>query len=130
MAIIPQIDLRTGQNNNEKLTSYRELNTLCFLEICVNRLKNQSQPQATEYKATRQGKGHGFFSIGMVRATDSFTVGCDTGFPILPLSQFIRQLTVHSWVWLRPEERADLVMCLKDTLLRLRVSYPGERYSR
>lgn len=62
----------------------------------------------------------------MVHATDSFTVGCDTGFPILPLFQSIRQLTVHSWVWLRPEERADLVMCLKDILLRwLRVSFPG-----
>lgn len=53
----------------------------------------------------------------MVHATDSFTVGCDIGFPTLPLSQSIRQLTVHSWVWVRPEERADLVMCLKDILL-------------
>lgn len=53
----------------------------------------------------------------MVHATDSFTVGCDIGFPTLPLSQSIRQLTVHSWVWVRPEERAVLVTCLKDILL-------------
>lgn len=117
VSIIPQIALRTRQSNNEKLTNYRELNPLCFLEICVNRLK---KIRASHRQLSTKQRGR-------ERAMGSLASGWSM---LLIHSQWgvaLASLPCHSpspvdsdcalMVWVRPEERADLVMCLKDMFL-------------